>query len=68
MLYLYPDSIKDVELQPNPDDAPAGILQMEVGEFITCSADGRPDPTYSWNCNDGQVIQGKRHHNETNLQ
>ena len=46
-------------ITPNPDDAPGGILQMSVGELIICSADGRPEPTYNWTCDDGQIMPGK---------
>ena len=46
-------------ITPNPDDAPVGILQMSVGEFINCSADGRPEPTYNWTCDDGKIMPGK---------
>ena len=47
-----------VSIQPDPDDAPDGVLHMTVGEYINSSADGRPEPTYTWFCEDGQVISG----------
>lgn len=57
-IYVHVDGVVNMTIQPNPDDAPDGILQMTVGEFINCSADGRPEPNYNWTCDDGQVIPG----------
>ena len=57
-LCFYVDGVDNITIQPNPDNAPGGILEMSVGEFINCSADGRPEPTYNWTCDDGQVIPG----------
>lgn len=48
----------NIMIDPNPEDYPGGVLEIEIGSFINCSLSGCPEPTYSWNCDDGQVIQG----------
>ena len=32
----------------SPRSAPGEVIAVKVGQFIRCTAEGRPDPAYTW--------------------
>ena len=49
------DGPSNVRINPDPDSFPDLHLQVRVGQIITCSARGNPEPDYSWHDLDDHI-------------
>jgi hypothetical protein len=42
------DAPQNMEIWPNPDSFEGEILLLQVGDYVNCTASGRPTPNYNW--------------------
>lgn len=45
---------------PDPDNEPGGILTLNEGDVINCTADGNPEPSYHWEGPESEYILGSQ--------
>lgn len=50
------DAPTNIQTDPNPEDFEGSILILVAGDLITCSAEGNPDPQYSWHSFHSSII------------